>query len=179
MSVFYLTGLIVWFLREFYAGNYFHSDFSFFFQILKTLLYCFLVHSKVAVSILIPATTPGPSHVCVCVCVCVCVYTCFLLWKLVEYVGKFDSDITSVQIFVFFVFVFFNPLYRKLEGFRGGSVVQNPTANVGDMGLIPGLERSPGEGNGNPFQYSCLGNPMDREAWQATVHGVEIESDTA
>ena len=75
---------------------------------------------------------------------------------MVEYVGKFDSDITSVQIFVFFVFVFFNPLYRKLEGFRGGSVVQNPTANVGDMGLIPGLERSPGEGNGNPFPYSSL-----------------------
>ena len=42
----------------------------------------------------------------------------------------------------------------------------------GDAGLICGLGRSPGEGNGNPFQYSCLENPMDREAWQATVHGV-------
>ena len=42
---------------------------------------------------------------------------------------------------------------------------------------ISGLERSPGEGSGNPLQYSCLGNPMDRGAWQATVHGVEKESD--
>ena len=44
--------------------------------------------------------------------------------------------------------------------------------NVGDEGSIPGLGRSPGEGNGNPIQYSCLGNPMDTGTWQATVHGV-------
>ena len=44
--------------------------------------------------------------------------------------------------------------------------------NAGDPGSIPGLEISPGEGNGNPLQYSCLENPMDREAWWATVHGV-------
>ena len=44
--------------------------------------------------------------------------------------------------------------------------------NPGDQGLIPGSERSPGEGNGNPLQYSCLENPMDREAWWATVRGV-------
>ena len=44
--------------------------------------------------------------------------------------------------------------------------------SVGDLGSIPGLGRSPGEGNGNPLQYSCLENPMDRGAWQATVHGV-------
>ena len=44
--------------------------------------------------------------------------------------------------------------------------------NTGDPGLIPGLGRSPGEGNGNPLQYSCLENPMDRGAWYATVHGV-------
>ena len=55
-------------------------------------------------------------------------------------------------------------------GFPGGSVVKNPPANAGDKGSIPGLGRSPGERNGNPLQYSCLGNPMDREAWQATVH---------
>ena len=41
--------------------------------------------------------------------------------------------------------------------------------NAGDVGLVPGLERSPGEGKGNPHQYSCLGNPMDRGAWQATI----------
>ena len=45
------------------------------------------------------------------------------------------------------------------------------------MDSVPGLRRSPGEGNGSPLQYSCLGNPMDREAWQATVHGVTEESD--
>ena len=52
-------------------------------------------------------------------------------------------------------------------GFPGGSVVKNPPANVGYMGLIPGSGRSPGGGNGNPLQYSCLENPMDRGAWQA------------
>ena len=60
-------------------------------------------------------------------------------------------------------------------GFPGGSVVKNPPANVRDtrdLGLIPGSGRFPGEGNGNPFQCSCLGNPMDRRAWQATVHGL-------
>ena len=49
-------------------------------------------------------------------------------------------------------------------------MVKNPFANVGDIGLIPGSGRSLGEGNGNPLQYSNLGNPMDRRAWQATVH---------
>ena len=60
----------------------------------------------------------------------------------------------------------------KNTGFPGGSVVKNLPVNAGDKGLIPGLGRSPGEGNGNPLQYSCQGNPMDRGAWQATVHGV-------
>ena len=44
--------------------------------------------------------------------------------------------------------------------------------NAGDLGLIPGLGRSPGEGNGSPLQYRCLENPMDRGAWQAAIHGV-------
>jgi len=52
-------------------------------------------------------------------------------------------------------------------------MIKNPPANAGDTGLIPGLGReSPGEENGSPLQYSCLENPMDREAWWATVHGV-------
>ena len=51
-------------------------------------------------------------------------------------------------------------------------MVKNLPANAGDPGSIPGLGRSLGEGHGNPFQYSCLGNPMDREAWWATVHGL-------
>ena len=55
-------------------------------------------------------------------------------------------------------------------------MVKNPPANavdIRDMDLIPGSGRRPGRGNGNPLQYSCLGNPMDRGAWQATVQGVE------
>ena len=62
-------------------------------------------------------------------------------------------------------------------GFLGGSVVKNPPANTGDACMIPGWGKSPGEGNGNPLQYSCLENPMDRGVWQATVHGV-AESQT-
>ena len=55
-------------------------------------------------------------------------------------------------------------------GFPGGSVVKNPSANAVDSGLIPQSGRSPGEGNGNPLQYSCLENPVDRGAWWAAVH---------
>ena len=58
------------------------------------------------------------------------------------------------------------------EGFPGGSVIKNLAANTGDTGLIPGLGRSPGEGNGNPLQYFCMGNPMDKGAPWAMVHGV-------
>ena len=54
--------------------------------------------------------------------------------------------------------------------------VKNPPANAGDVSSIPGLEDPPGEGNGNPHQYSCLENPMDREGWWATVHRGEKES---
>ncbi|CAI9159774.1 unnamed protein product [Rangifer tarandus platyrhynchus] len=57
-------------------------------------------------------------------------------------------------------------------GFPGDSDDKESACNVGDPALIPGSGRSSGEGNGNPLQYSCLGNSMDRAAWQATVHGV-------
>ena len=57
-------------------------------------------------------------------------------------------------------------------------MVKNPPANAGDTGLIPGSGRDPGEGSGNPLQYSCLGNSMDRGAGQATVHGVLKHLDT-
>ena len=56
-------------------------------------------------------------------------------------------------------------------------MVKNLPASVADVSSISGLGRSPGEGNGNPLQYSCLGNPMDRGAWQAVVHGVAKEVD--
>ena len=58
------------------------------------------------------------------------------------------------------------------RGFPGGSVVSNLPASAGDAGSISGLGRCPGEGNGNPLQYSYLENPMDRGAWWATFHGV-------
>ena len=61
----------------------------------------------------------------------------------------------------------------SLGGFACSSVAKNPPANGGAMGVIPGSGRSPGEGNGNPLQYSCLGNPTDREAWWTTVQGVQ------
>ena len=63
------------------------------------------------------------------------------------------------------------------KDFPGGSDGKASAYNAGDPGSIPSLGRSPGEGNGNPLQYSCLKNPMDRGAWWATVHGV-AESDT-
>ena len=56
--------------------------------------------------------------------------------------------------------------------FPGGLVVKNSPTNSGDIGLIPGLGKYPGGGNGNPLQYSCLGNPIDGGAWWATVHEV-------
>ena len=65
-----------------------------------------------------------------------------------------------------------NLIYSPLSGFPGGSDGKESACSVGNLGLIPGLGRSPGVGNGNPFQYSCLENKIDRGAWQATVHGV-------
>ena len=68
--------------------------------------------------------------------------------------------------------LFWNPAWV----FPYGSDSEECVCSVGDTGLIPVLGRSPGEGHGNPLQYSCLENPMDRGAWQATVHGI-VESD--
>ena len=65
-----------------------------------------------------------------------------------------------------------DPLLKKEKSFPGGSEGKASACNAGDPGLILGLGRSHGEGNGNPPQYSCLENPMNRGAWQATVHGV-------
>ena len=64
---------------------------------------------------------------------------------------------------------------KSTPGFPGGSVVENLPANAGDMGSIPVSGRSPREVNSNSLQYSCLGNPMDRGAWWAIVHGVTKE----
>ena len=64
-----------------------------------------------------------------------------------------------------------------LRGSPGGSVAENPSGNAGDMGSISRSGKSPGEGNSNPLQYSCLENPMDTGAWRTTVYGVTKESD--
>ena len=89
----------------------------------------------------------------------------------------------SVDLFCIYSFLLqFAYMFEKvlsspslvLLGFPGGSAVKNPPAicNARDVSLIPGSERSPGEGNGNPLQYSYLGNPMNRGAWQAIVQEV-------
>ena len=84
---------------------------------------------------------------------------------------------------VFQVPVFSGSVAHWLNGsvvhWFSGSVVKNPPASAGDwgLGLIPGSGRSPGQEKGNSLQYSCLGNPSDRGAWQVTVHGVTKESD--
>ena len=69
-----------------------------------------------------------------------------------------------LKILVFLIYIY--------VGFPGGSDGKASARDAGDPGSIPGLGRSPGEGNGNPLQYSCLENPMDGGAWWATVHGV-------
>ena len=66
---------------------------------------------------------------------------------------------------------------QGIWGFPGGSDDEESACSAGDLGLIPRLGRSPGEGNDNPLQYSCLGNPMDRGAWWPTIHEIR-ESDT-
>ena len=80
--------------------------------------------------------------------------------------GKLAGSRFSLVLFVF---------PKASKGFPGGTMVKNLPANAGDtgdMGSIPGSGRSPGGGHGNPLQYSCLENPMDRGAWWATAHGV-------
>jgi len=69
------------------------------------------------------------------------------------------------------LFQYFNNGYTGM-GLPWRLMVKNPPANAGDVGWIPGSGRSPGEGNDNPLQYSCLENPMDRGVWQATVLGI-------
>ena len=93
----------------------------------------------------------------------------------VEIFNKFRS-IFLVKSFVFKWQLLIDDSFKK--GFLGGSVVKNTPANSGNLNAILGSRRSPGEGNGNSLQYSCLGNPMDRGVWWAMVHGVTKESGT-
>ena len=85
-----------------------------------------------------------------------------------------SAPATSSLLYFKQLFPFSLLRYRSLPqlGFPGGSVAKNLPANAGDMGSIPGSGRPLGVGNGNPLQYACLGSPMDRGAWWATVYGV-------
>ena len=86
-----------------------------------------------------------------------------------------ERNICSVS---FFTSQMFYILVSIQQSFSGISEVNNLPANSGDTGSNPGLGKFPEKGNGKPFQYSCLGNFMDRGAWRATLHGVAKESDT-
>ena len=99
----------------------------------------------------------------------------FPTWKTATLLhGLFFSFITLSTTFAYLIY--FLVYYLLLLSFSGGSDCKESTCNIGDPGSIPELGRSPGEGNGNPLQNSCLGNSMERGAWWATVHGV-AESD--
>ena len=87
-------------------------------------------------------------------------------WNLKDYTNKLIYITKSLLvsfIFRFYTYVISNkPIYKAKTGFPHSSVIKNMLANAGEVDLIPGLGRSPGEGNGNPIQFSCLGNPLDR-----------------
>ena len=102
---------------------------------------------------------------------CLCIYKVKYWLSFTENCSNFLSH-WSVQGGVPDVFILYSCPGISLNRFPGGSDGKASACNVGDLGSIPGLGRSPGEGNGNPLQYSCLENPMDGEAWWATVHGV-------
>ena len=102
-------------------------------------------------------------------------------------VFRFLHTLTNTRYYVFlitvilvdvkwYLFVVSICTFLMTNGFPGGSDSEKSACNAGDVGSIPELGRSPGEGNGTPLQYSCLKSPMDRGAWWVTVHGV-AESD--
>ena len=99
-----------------------------------------------------------------------------VLEKCEHYFTSMWDECNCVVVWAFFGIAFLWDWNEKwpfpVLCFPGGSEVKASACNLGDLGSIPGSGRSPGEGNGNPLQYSCLENPMDRGAWWATVHGV-------
>ena len=91
----------------------------------------------------------------------------FVTWR-----PHLDRELRKSRPWVLFIFV--SPAFDRVSGtyFLGGSDGKESVCNAGDLGLTPGSGRSLGEVNGNPLQYSCLGNPMDIGAWRAIVHEV-------
>ena len=105
------------------------------------------------------------------------IYTAYMF-----YLQLLTQHICFIYNYLHSIYVLFTTTYTALilyfwASLVAQSVLKNPPPNIRDVGLIPGLGKSLGEGNSNLFQYSCLGNPRDREAWWATVHGVTKELD--
>ena len=98
--------------------------------------------------------------------ICSFIYTCPVLQILNEWM----KDTGSAPAWIYVIFLSVAPRFKRAS--LAAQKVKEFSCNSSDPGLIPGLGRFPGEGNGNPFQYSCLENPMDREAWRVIVHGV-------
>ena len=90
----------------------------------------------------------------------------FMVWKFFMLMSLLRHDYRDYRVALFL------SSSMRVTGFPGSSAGKESACNAGDLGSIPGLGRSPGEGHGNPLQYSCLENPMDRGARWATVHGV-------
>ena len=136
-----------------------------------------------------------------CLNIHIYIHICFPPWYGIRYKNPGYKKLCGNALFVFFksiltmnhfysiliailgvlgscILIFWVKILRHLQarwGFPGDTVVKNmpgSTGDTGDVGSIPGSGRPPGERNGNPFQYSCLKNPIDGEAWQAIVHGV-------
>ena len=85
---------------------------------------------------------------------------------------NFGDYICDEIVYFFQILKLFEQYSTLKHGFPGGSEDKASACNAGDPGLIPGLGRLPGEENGNPVQYSCLENPMDRGAWRSIVYGI-------
>ena len=109
------------------------------------------------------------SESAICVCVCVCVYSLLGISFPLRSSQSIEQNSLCCTISSHYLSVLYIVVY--IWCFLGGSVVKNPPAIAGDPDLISGLGRSPGGGNDNPLQYSCLQSPMDSGAWQATDHG--------
>ena len=136
-------------------------------------------------------SVPSLWNECVCVYFCIYIYTYIYKYaffshmkKIICTFYKFKPNFSESVYMCIYHTNLSSPslgswLYHFIDIYptASGSVVKKPPDNARDMSLIRGLGRSPGEGNGNPLQYSCLGNFVDRWAWQPTVHGV-IKSQT-
>ena len=105
--------------------------------------------------------------------VCIAVPVLGILPVLLHAISKYIQELGTIGVLMTLIL----QMRMLKHGLPSGSVVKNPPVNTGDMGSIPGSGKSPGGGHGNPFQYSCLGNPMDQEAWKAIVHEVTKRSD--